>query len=254
MKRCTRCGVEKSLDDFYRNHGQPTAACKACTNAANVSWRERHKAERTAYQVAYNRARQLGMTHAEYVALAEDPGKECAICGVPPDSPRNGRYSNGVSSAASRRLSIDHSHSSGRLRGFLCSNCNNGLGRFADNPVWLRRAADYLEKGAEFPMLGSYKAREAITRRATGRGGPTTSRPATCSVGGCEKPVRESGLCGMHAARLARKGTLEDRQPRLCSIEGCGRKHYGEGYCRRHWWHWKQHGDPGAGRWLVAIV
>ena len=41
---------------------------------------------------------------------------------------------------------VDHSHSSGRVRGLLCSNCNTGLGLFNDNPELLRNAAEYVEK------------------------------------------------------------------------------------------------------------
>lgn len=31
------------------------------------------------------------------------------------------------------------------IRALLCGSCNNGLGRFFDNPILLRRAATYLE-------------------------------------------------------------------------------------------------------------
>ena len=54
----------------------------------------------------------------------------CLICGRPP-----GKY----------RLSVDHSHETGEVRGLLCARCNRGIGLFWDDPVIFRRAADYLE-------------------------------------------------------------------------------------------------------------
>lgn len=34
---------------------------------------------------------------------------------------------------------------------------------------------------------------------------------------------------------------------RLCSIDGCDSKHYGKGWCSRHWQRWRSYGDPLAG-------
>ena len=56
--------------------------------------------------------------------------KQCEICGNAPGE---------------RALAIDHCHSTHKLRGLLCGNCNNGLGRFQDDPALLRKAAEYLE-------------------------------------------------------------------------------------------------------------
>lgn len=59
----------------------------------------------------------------------------CAICGATDARRRK-----------SDRLNVDHDHATGAFRGLLCDPCNNGLGRFDDDPDRLRKAADYLEK------------------------------------------------------------------------------------------------------------
>jgi hypothetical protein len=42
-------------------------------------------------------------------------------------------------------LVIDHCHTNNNIRGVLCRNCNTGLGYLKDNPMLLRKAAEYLE-------------------------------------------------------------------------------------------------------------
>ena len=45
----------------------------------------------------------------------------------------------------SARLSIDHCHRTGAVRGVLCQRCNRILGMAKDSPNMLRLAAEYLE-------------------------------------------------------------------------------------------------------------
>ena len=44
-----------------------------------------------------------------------------------------------------RRLAVDHCHSTGRIRGLLCGNCNKGLGNFQDSKILLHKAIEYLK-------------------------------------------------------------------------------------------------------------
>ena len=72
------------------------------------------------------------ITLEDYEALFALQNGVCAICKSPP-----GR----------RRLSVDHCHSSGRIRGLLCDTCNPMLGNAHDRIDILQTAIDYLKGG-----------------------------------------------------------------------------------------------------------
>src|SRR5919108_3597318 len=44
-----------------------------------------------------------------------------------------------------KRLQVDHSHDTRKLRLLLCLGCNTGFGSFGDDPKLMRSGADYLE-------------------------------------------------------------------------------------------------------------
>lgn len=69
---------------------------------------------------------------------------------------------------------------------------------------------------------------------------------ATCSVPGCDRPVRARGWCNKHWQRWREHGDPEIVQTPHdgCSIEGCDRPHWGNGWCNLHYTRWRNHGDP----------
>jgi len=42
---------------------------------------------------------------------------------------------------------VDHDHQTDKVRGLLCFRCNAALGQLGDDPLVVRRAARYLERG-----------------------------------------------------------------------------------------------------------
>ena len=42
-------------------------------------------------------------------------------------------------------LYVDHDHSTGRVRGLLCHNCNSVIGRFKDDIKLIEKAINYLK-------------------------------------------------------------------------------------------------------------
>ena len=45
-----------------------------------------------------------------------------------------------------KRLNLDHDYKTGHFRGYLCGECNTGIGKLGDNKAGLIRALKYLEK------------------------------------------------------------------------------------------------------------
>ena len=70
----------------------------------------------------------FGIGLSDFRRMAESQNGKCGIC------------------EEVAALNVDHCHVSGKIRGLLCNNCNNGIGRFKDKPNVLERAAEYVRK------------------------------------------------------------------------------------------------------------
>lgn len=76
-----------------------------------------------------------GIGVENYDFLYERQQGLCAICKKP-------------EKVEGRRLAVDHNHSTGQVRGLLCTTCNQGLGNFYDDPELLESAIVFLQQVA----------------------------------------------------------------------------------------------------------
>jgi hypothetical protein len=135
---CPRCGERKPLADFpkkgrYRHGAERYGYCRPC---------------HAAYQRVHKLRNIFGITPEEYDEMFEAQGGVCAICGRPP---------------AKTRLSVDHDHKSGQVRGLVCWICNRALGMVTDDPERLRRMIAYLLEPPAVAVIGERFGRKGRT-------------------------------------------------------------------------------------------
>ncbi len=146
FKRCPKCETIKPVADFASNRGNYDGLqgyCRPCAVAQVTASRrkdptshressKRWKRENPEKAHDMHLRRTYGVTNGTYEALFTRQGGRCAIC-------------KSSDAGVGGRLHLDHCHATKRVRGLLCTSCNNGIGRFHDDPKLLREAADYLE-------------------------------------------------------------------------------------------------------------
>lgn len=79
-------------------------------------------------------------TYEQVVAWNEEQDCLCAIC----KGPQNSFYG-----GMRKHLTVDHCHNTGKVRGLICSECNQALGHFNDNPEFIRAAIRYLKDSTQ---------------------------------------------------------------------------------------------------------
>lgn len=129
LKECNRCKEIKP--DSYSFHVRK-GLCKDCIGPLwNLSKKERARNQQL--------LREYGISLDGYRKMLEEQGGKCKICHKTP-----------------KVLVVDHSHSTGQIRGLLCHGCNIGIGNLKESAVILAAAAEYLKnEPTQKPELAS---------------------------------------------------------------------------------------------------
>jgi hypothetical protein len=78
--------------------------------------------------------KRYNLTPAQYAEMIYIQRNRCAICGKP---------------AEGKSLHIDHNHTTGKVRGLLCHNCNVLIGHAKEDREILLSAIGYLNRDYE---------------------------------------------------------------------------------------------------------
>lgn len=146
-KMCTKCLVTKPITDFStrgQRNGEPLpqSRCKSCQADAARDWYRRNSERANTNRRRLALRESFGITPEDYEAMLAEQGGVCAICQRPERAKRDGKP---------MRLSVDHCHTTGHVRGLLCHACNRGIGLCGEDLDWLGKAIRYLEEHATKP-------------------------------------------------------------------------------------------------------
>lgn len=228
LRVCRKCHLEKPITEFtveVKASGKRRAWCKPCEAArvrayyaANAEYREKTKKNSTKWananpeKAAVHRYRsglkyKYNMTPEQYRALLAAQGERCALCGSPDHGRRvgNGKTPR-LSDGSEMNWPIDHCHETGRVRGILCFGCNTRLGGYERllKDAGESRLREYLAQSSllvallappDGPPEPAYRRVDELPPRYVRH---------TCSVEGCDKPVKGKGLCQTHYMRVRR--------------------------------------------------
>ena len=118
---------------------------------------------KAAYLRAYRKANPLiekgralresfGLSLAQYTEMAVAQDGKCAICEKPEVEKRGGKV---------KALAVDHNHTTGRVRGLLCTSCNKAIGLLNEDRDRFLSAVRYLDRhsgeGQNVVTLGAVK-------------------------------------------------------------------------------------------------
>lgn len=141
MKICPECKEDRPLAS-YGKLGARFAICHECRKKRFGNRADHPPQPRNERLQSYVK-KKYGISALQYRRLCERQKYKCAICRT--QLPKIDLYTDGPK----RELHVDHCHTTGKVRGLLCTLCNTGLGMFKDDTERLQSAIAYLALNAD---------------------------------------------------------------------------------------------------------
>lgn len=173
MKTCSKCKVEKPLEQYSKKGNGLQPVCKDCAKKFTREYYKKHPEAWKRYgeklkkwaeenpelakiknkmdyancaekQKAYKKANycsviqreknlaRYGITTDDFNRILLQQNNCCEICKI--------------ELTATEKTAVDHCHTTGKVRGILCRNCNAGIGMLKESVTALESAIKYLQK------------------------------------------------------------------------------------------------------------
>lgn len=137
--KCSACKRYKpkqafSIANKARSKTKRRGKCRVCVYKDVKRRREANPTLYKARRQAVLRKYKYGLTAEDFQRLLVQQDHKCAIGREP------------LTGDSLGRVSVDHDHTTGKVRGILCYGCNWGLGHFRDDVSKLQAAIAYLRK------------------------------------------------------------------------------------------------------------
>jgi hypothetical protein len=156
---CCKCKKEKEQEEFYlrkrklANGGTsiyPRKDCKECSKNRYESWIKKEDNKKLNKETQKKWAKnnpdrcenarlkyRFGITLEDFKLLLDKQNNMCAICKITTED---------YAKINKHKFHVDHCHTTGKVRGLLCNNCNVSLGGFKDSKDLLEAAIKYLDE------------------------------------------------------------------------------------------------------------
>ncbi len=114
-KDCNKCGINQSIDNF--RSGKQKYVQSICIRCYAL--------------------KKYGLNLKQYLEILERQNNTCAIC--------KEKETITIGKSGKMSLSVDHCHTTGKIRGLLCYRCNTSIGHLKEDIEIFENAIKYLK-------------------------------------------------------------------------------------------------------------
>jgi hypothetical protein len=128
---CSKCKVEKEFKDFSKDSRKKSGIRGSCRACEKERMRLYDNSEAGKRRMRNGKWKQQGIdiTHEVYTEMYSKQNGKCIIC-----------------ENEFKTLCVDHNHTTGKVRGLLCRQCNIGISALKENEQNFIKAIKYLKE------------------------------------------------------------------------------------------------------------